>query len=106
MAPKMNTTIDFEFCDGTTAKLTLAFYALYQLKSKNLPLYNRYNKAMNNSANGNYDELDMITILYAAYMCANIGADEIMAEEDFMMKCGSDRIAVANAVKRLTQPKN
>jgi len=106
MANKMNTTIDFEFCDGTTAKLTLAFYALYQLKGKNVNLYNRYNKAMNNSANGNYDELDMMTILYAAYMCDNLNADEIITEEEFMMKCGSDRIAVANAVKRLTQPKN
>lgn len=105
MDKKLNTTIDFKFCDGSTAKMTLAFYALYQLKSKNLGLYNRYNKAMNNSASGNYDELDMMTILYAAYMCANMN-EEVMSEEEFMMLCGSDRLAVAHAVKALTQPKN
>ena len=100
-----NTTIDFEFCDGTTAKLTLQFYALYQLKSKNLALYNRYNKAMNSSASGNVDELDMITILYAAYMCANMDAENILTEEEFMILCGSDRVAVGQAVARLTNPK-
>lgn len=104
MNKKLNTTVDFELCDGTNVKLTLAFYHLYQLKSKNPSLYKRYNAAMANSGSGNYDELDMITILYAAYMCANMDA-ETMKEEEFMMLCGSDRMAVANAVKALTSPK-
>lgn len=103
MDKKMNTTIDFEFCDGTKTKLTLTFYALYQLKSRNKMLYNRYNQAMNNSASGGYDELDMMTILYVAYMCAN--TEDVMSEEEFIMKCGSDRIAVGSAVKELTNPK-
>lgn len=105
MNKKLNTTIDFEFYDGTTAKMTLAFYYLYQLKTKNPSLYKRYNAAMANSVSNSYDELDMITILYAAYMCANLDADEVMGEEEFMMKCGSDRMAVGNAVKVLTNPK-
>lgn len=104
MEKKMNTTIDFEFCDGTTAPLTLTFYALYQLKSKNKALYDRYNRAMNNSASGGYDELEMLTILYVAYMCANTDGTA-MTEEEFIMKCGADRVAVANAVKELTNPK-
>jgi hypothetical protein len=105
MEKKMNTTIDFEFCDGTVEKLTLAFYKIYQLRSKNKGLYDRYNKAMNNSANGNYDELEMITILYVAYNCANMGQENLMTEEEFMIKCGSDRVAVSKAVKELTNPK-
>ena len=104
MNKKLNTTVDFELCDGTTVKLTLAFYHLYQLKSKNPSLYKRYNAAMSNTAKDNYDELDMITILYAAYMCANMDA-AVLDEEEFMMLCGSDRIAVGNAVKALTSPK-
>lgn len=106
MEKKYNTTIDFEFCDGTTAKMTLTFYALYQLKSKNKALYNRYNQAMNASAKGGYDELEMMTILYAAYMCANANEENVLSEEEFIMKCGSDRVAVGNAVKQLTSPKN
>lgn len=105
MNKKLNTTIDFEFCDGTTAKMTLMFWALNQLKSKNIALYKRYNKAMNESASGNYDELDMITVLYAAYMCANMDSEEVLSEEEFMIKCGSDRVAVGQAVKQLTNPK-
>lgn len=105
MNKQLNSTIDFEFCDGTKVKLTLTFYALYQLKSKNKALYNRYNQAMNNSSSGGYDELEMITILYVAYMCANMNEENILSEEEFIMNCGSDRVAVANAVKELTNPK-
>ena len=35
MEKKLNTTWEFEFCDGTTTELTLTFYKLYQLKAKN-----------------------------------------------------------------------
>lgn len=105
MEKKLNTTIDFEFCDGTSEKLTLMFYALYQLKSKNRSLYTRYNEAMNRLSGKSMDELDTITILYTAYVCANMDKEDLMNEVDFMIKCGSDRMAVSKAVKELTQPK-
>ena len=105
MEKNLNTTIDFEFYDGTTVKMTLFFYALYQLRSKNKTLYDRYNKIMTNQAKGNYDELEMITLLYVAYVCANLDEENIMTEEEFMMKCGSDREAVGKAAKELTSPK-
>ena len=105
----MNTKYTFTFEDGTTAELTLAFYALYMLKAKNKALYVKYNSAMarmGDQKNNGFDELDAITILYAAYVCANIDDfDSLLTEEEFMVKCGSDRIAVANAVRDLTQPK-
>lgn len=103
MEKKMNTTIDFEFCDGTKAKMTLTFYALYQLKAKNKSLYERYNRVMTNPKAT--DELDMITVVYTAYVCANMSEENLMTEEEFMMKCGSDRIAIRDAVQSLTQPK-
>ena len=106
MEKKYNTTIDFECYDGTILKMTVTFYALYQLKSKNKLLYNRYNAAMNSSAKGGYDELEMLTILYVAYMCANMNEENVLSEEEFIMMCGADRIAVGNAVKQLTSPKN
>jgi hypothetical protein len=106
MENKYNTTLDFEFYDGTTAKLTLTFYALYQLRSKNVGLYNRYNQAMNSSSKNGYDEFEMLTILYVAYMCANMNEENVLTEEEFIIKCGSDRVAVGNAVKQLTSPKN
>lgn len=101
----MNSTIDFTFYDGTTVQLTLTFYALYQLKSSKKNLYNRYNETMNRMSKGGYDELDMITIVYTAYLCANMNAKNVMSEEEFLRKCGSDRVALGNAVRDLTQPK-
>lgn len=108
MDKKLNTTYEFEFYDGTKAKMTLFFYALHQLKEKNEALYRRYNKTMNRmGAKGyEYDELDSLVILYTAYVCANMNDENLMDEETFLMKCGGDRKAVAMAVQKLTQPKN
>lgn len=102
---RKNTTIEFEFFDGEKVELTLWFYALYQLKAKKKSLYERYNKIMVKMQKGTdaYDELDMITVLYVGYMCAD--PEEAMSEEDFMYKCGADRNAVAEAFTALVSPK-
>ena len=103
---KLNTTYDFELADGSVVELTLAFYKLYQLRSKNKALYERYNKIMSkNAKGGDVDELDTIGVLYAAYVCANMEKDNLMDEEKFMMLCGSDRLAVNKAVEHLITPK-
>jgi len=99
---KNNTIVPFVFEDGTAIELTLTYYALYQMKAKNEGLYKRYNRIM---ANGMNEELDMVTILYTAYICAHLN-EGVMTEEEFMIGCGSDRKAVAEAVKKLTTPKN
>lgn len=98
-----NTCIDFKFEDGDSVQLTLAFYAIYQLKAKNKQLYDKYNRIMTKGAE---EELDMITILYVAYLCANINEiDSCMTYEQFLIKCGSDRKAIKDASVQLTQPK-
>lgn len=101
MGKKMNTEINYEFQDGTVCKMTLTFYKLYQLRAKNPGLYKRYATATNKGKV--LEELDMITIMYTAYICAN--PDATMNEEEFMIKCGSDRRAIVDAYKKLTQPK-
>lgn len=105
MEKKMNTVIEYEFQDGTTTEMTLTFHKLYQLRSKNKGLYYRYNEAMNRVSKPNSEELDSITILYAAYVCAHLNEEHLMGEEEFMIKCGSDRKEVARAARELTQPK-
>jgi hypothetical protein len=98
-----NTMYEFKFEDGTSENLTLAFYALYQLKAKNKAIYEEYNKIMTKGAN---EELDMITVLYAAYLCANIAdIGGCMTLEQFMIKCGSSRYAVKDAMEYLVKPK-
>lgn len=109
MADKpLNTKYEFVFEDGTTVEMTLAFYWLYQLRSKKKGAYERYCATMNRMGEKNYvyDELDTITILYAAYLCANLNdIDNTMTEEEFMMKCGQDRDAVGTAFTALTSAK-
>lgn len=103
MAELKNTKYEFTFEDGDKCEMTIAFYALYQLKAKNKSLYERYNKIMTKGAE---EELDMITVLYAAYLCANIGdVPNCMSEEEFMIKCGSDRLAIKSAMEALVKPK-
>lgn len=96
-----NTYIDFRFEDGETVKMTLTFYAIYLLKNKNKKLYDEYNKIM---AVGIKEELEMITILYTAYLCAN--PENEMSFEDFIQRCGSDRRNVQRTVALLQSPKN
>lgn len=102
MEKKLNTTYEFEFCDGTKTELTLTYYKLYQLKAKNKTMYERYTKIM---AKKQTEELEMVELLYIAYICAHLNDEKLMTEEDFMILCGSDRMAVVNAVKGLTEPK-
>lgn len=105
MDKKLNTTYEFEFYDGTTTTLTLTFYALYQLKNKNKSLYERYLRTVNSMNKESVDELEMITMLYTAYICSHLNDEEIMTEEEFMIKCGFDRVAIGKAVQALTQAK-
>ena len=92
----------FEFCDGTTCELSLAFIQLKRLSSKNPSLYKRYQSIINSK---NPDELEMITVLYAAYICANFDAENLFTEDEFTEKCGTDRFAVRDAMEAMTNPK-
>ena len=105
MDKKFNSTIDFTLYDGTTVKMTLFFYALYQLKSKNRALYNEYNEIMKKMSKDSAEELDTILLLYVAYVCANMDEENLMTKEEFIMQCGGDREAVGKAAKELTSPK-
>ena len=93
----------FEFEDGTTCQMCLSFIRLKRLAGKNKALYERHQKIM---INGSKDELDTLTVLYAAYVCANIDSSDLMTEDEFIEKCGSDRVVVNEALGALTNPKN
>ena len=105
MDKKLNTTCDFNLIDGSTVKLTLNFYNLLQLRGKNRPLYERYNKIMQSSNKNNFDILDMVEIVYVGYVCANIDAETVLSESDFFKLCGSNMKAIGDAVNNLTRPK-
>ena len=92
----------YEFYDGTTCEMTLAFILLKKLASKNKKLYDRYNKIM---SEGGKDEFDTLTVLYTAYVCANMESENLMSEDEFIEKCGTDRFALSEALNTMTNPK-
>lgn len=98
----LSTGYTFEFEDGGTCQMTLNFIRLKKLSSKNKGLYERQQKIM---MHGGKDEFDTLTVLYAAYVCANLDSDDLMTEETFIERCGTDRVAINDALGALTNPK-
>ena len=98
----LSTKYEFEFYDGTTCEMTLAFILLKKLSAKNKELYKRCQKVMTNGAE---DEFDMLTVLYAGYVCANMNGENLLTEDEFIEKCGCDRFAVVDAFNAMTNPK-
>ena len=105
MEVKLNSTVEYEFFDGSKTTMSLWFYGLYQLKAKYPELYKRYNEAMVRLSKSAFDEMEAIFILYVAYRCAHIEDETFLSEEEFIMNCGCDRQQMGEAFKMLTQPK-
>lgn len=99
----LSTGYTFEFEDGGTCQMVLSFIRLKRLAGKNKGLYERQQKIM---TQGGKDEFDTLTVLYAAYVCANIDRDDLMTEDEFIERCGSDRVVINEALQALTNPKN
>ena len=100
-----NTFVDFELETGEVVKLTLSFYALLQLKNANKDVYARYNKIM---TKGPQDELESITLLYAAYLCGLLLSeciDDAMDEEEFICSLTPDREYIMETIQLLINPK-
>lgn len=96
------TTVDHEFFDGSTVKCTLAMYRLKQLASKDKKLYDTAMKVL---GKGTDDIFESIRVIYAAYVCANMDADELLSEDEFIMMCGSDYAGINQTVSALINPK-
>jgi hypothetical protein len=93
----------FEFQDGSTCEMTLAFILLKRLSSKNKRAYEACQKVM---VNGPKDEFDMLSVIYAGYLCANMDKENLLTEDEFIEKCGCDRFEIMNAYDAMTNPKN
>jgi len=100
---QLATTVEHEIFDGSTVKCTLAMFQLKRLASKDKKLYDLVMKVL---SKGTEDIFESVRVLYAAYICANMDADEIMSEEDFMIACGSDYIGIGETIQKLMNPKN
>ena len=99
----LSTTHNFELDDGTVVQMTLKYFALYQLRAKNKAAYDKYNRIM---MKGPQEELENITILYTAYLCANLDSIETcMSETEFMQRVPDDREYLGTVLTALINSK-
>ena len=96
------TGYEFEFQDGEKCQMSLSFIRLKKLGSKRKELSDRYNNVM---IKGTKSELDLLTVLYTAYVCANMDSEELLSEDEFLEKCGDDHVIIFEAFDALTNPK-
>lgn len=98
---------EFELKDGSKVKLTLSWGLLIKLRSKSKSDYTRYSKMVTHGIGD--DVLGMVTVLYAAYLCAYV--DEkgsftgAMSESEFTEKIPDSFRLVSETVNWLLDPK-
>lgn len=97
-----NTYEDFELRNGEIVKLTLTFGKLNLLRRVNNELYQRYNKVVSGKSD---DILDIVTMVYVAYWCANFGNDNLYTEDDFIELLPFDVSEIKRVYTKLMQPK-
>lgn len=106
-AKKKNTIVEMEMADGSTVKLTLAYRYLIQLSGINPKVYKEYNAVFSKTASQR-EEIDNVTMLYAAYLCAQIQegtVEDAMSWDDFIDTLSLDREITGRAVIALIAPK-
>lgn len=101
-----NTFVDIELETGETVRGTLAYYWLLALKNSRKDVYDAYNRIM---VNGPKEELENVTLLYAAYLCAiladNGDIKDAKTEEEFMSELSPDREYASDLLTQLVRPK-
>ena len=98
-----NTFLDLELEDGSKVQLTLNFSRLLQLKNKNKAMYEKYNKILCNGAKDAIE--DTITVIYVAYLCANIEQEEVLSFNQFSEVIPQNFIEINNICQELITPK-
>lgn len=97
-----NTFIEFTLNNEEVVNLTLTFGKLNILKSVNNELYQKFNKIFYGKSE---DVMDMVTMIYVGYWCANFGKDDLHKEQDFIELVPFDLVEIERTFKGLTQPK-
>lgn len=98
----LNTTVKHTFCDGTTVDCTITMSRVLALSNKDKELHKHMSRLI---SIGSQDIFEMIRFVYGAYRCANLNEQDVLTEEEFMDKCGSDYNGISKTMKELLNPK-
>lgn len=103
--PAPETSVKYQLLDGPV-RLSLRMRALYQLWQEEPEVWSEYNRiTTKGSTNG---EIDTARILYTAYRCFCLDADEDVIYttfEEFLDVMPDDRQAMYEAFRNLMSPK-
>lgn len=104
MSEIKNTYQKFTLTSGEEVDLTLTFGKLNVLRSRNNELYTRYCQLLFGKSE---DILDMVTLIYVAYWCANLtlSKDKLYSEDEFIELVPFDLPEIKRVFTSLTQPK-
>lgn len=111
-----NTFVPIYLDDGTDegieVKGTLSFYHLKELEKAKPELAERYFKLTTGNNKG-LSDLDVVSLIYVAYVCANLTDPDLLDEDTFTILLGydreqvrriSDRLLLAKKKKRFEKP--
>lgn len=100
---KNNGNITLGLENGQEVELILNFSTLYKIRGLKKESYEKYNKII---IQGQKDVMDIVTILYMAYLCANINnLDACMNEMEFMDNLPYDPGMLSRKCNELIMPK-
>lgn len=98
-----NTYVEMTLENDEIVKLTITFAKLNILKSVNHELYQRYSRLI---MQGNSEDiLDMATMVYVAYWCANFGKEGMLKEDEFIELVPFDMVELQRVNNALMRPK-
>lgn len=98
-----NTFLNMKLENGEKIELTLNFARLLQLKNKNKAIYEKYNKILCNGAKDAIE--DTITVIYVAYLCANVDKEELLGFNEFAGLIPQNFGEINNVCQELISPK-
>lgn len=98
-----NTYQELELMNGESIKMTLNFARLLKIKADQPQIYDRFMKVLQNKE---FDIVfDSLTVLYTGYLCANIGNESILSEEEFVELIPFDLELINTKAGQLIQSK-
>lgn len=92
---------ELKMMNGETLNHTLAFIRLNQVKAKHPEMFKRYCDIRNANE---VTELDYCTLLYIAYLCANLDEEKVLSEEEYLNILPSNRKTIIGMAVEMTYP--
>ncbi len=83
MTKMINNELDFTLNNGEKVKLTLNFKLLLKLRSNYPEEYNEFNKVVLGKSKEDRDFFEILSVVYAAYLCANFDNKDRYTKEEF-----------------------